>query len=144
MAGGQFWNVGNGGDQVPTAAINRNAARHTGNIRKILEPLNWHLLQPDWDNQTVTGGRGSYGGTNYVTAGRASDGSLIVAYTPQATSLNVNLTRLSGPASAQWYDPANGNAVGSAVSISNSGTQTFATPGTNSGGNQDWVLIIKR
>lgn len=135
----ETWNVGNNGDQVPTAAINRNAARHTGNIRKILEPLNWHLLQPDWDNQTVTGGRGSYGGTNYVTAGRASDGSLIVAYIPQGGSLTVNLTKLSGPATAQWYDPTTGNTAGTATAVTNSGSQTFNTPG-----NSDHVLVIKR
>lgn len=138
------WRVGYKGDTLDLAAINRNGARHTANIRKILEPLNWHLLQPDWSNQTVTGGRGTYGNTNYVTAGRASDGSLIVAYTPQAGTLTVNLTRLSGAASAQWYDPASGNAVGGPTTVSNSGSQSFNTPGNNAGGNQDWVLIIKR
>lgn len=136
------WGVG--GSSLPTNDINRPAATHTGNINKILSPLNWHLLQPDWNNATVTGGRGSYGGTDYVTAGLASDGSLIVAYTPTARTLAVNMSKLSGAGTAQWYDPASGNAVGSPQSVSNSGNMNFSTPGNNAGGNQDWVLVIKR
>jgi hypothetical protein len=138
------WRVGAGTNAIDYNGINRNGARHTAFIRKIMEPLKWQTLVPDWDNATVTSGRGSYGSTNYATAGRASDGSLIVAYAPQATTFSVNLTKLSGAATAQWYDPANGNAVGSAVSVSNTGSQNFATPGNNSGGGQDWVLVIKR
>lgn len=138
------WRVGAGTGKVDTNAVNRNGARHTAIIRKIMEPLNWHLLQPDWDNTTVTGGRGTYGSANYATAARASDGSLIVAYTPQATTLTVNLTRLSGSGTAQWYDPTNGTAVGNATAVNNTGNQTFATPGNNSGSNQDWVLVVKR
>ena len=102
-----------------------------------MTPLNWQLLQPDWNNETVTGGRGSYGSTNYVTAGRASDGSLIVAYTPQGGSLTVNLSRLSGSATAQWYDVTTGNPVGSAETVTNSGSKSFST-------NTDSVLVIKR
>ena len=132
------WNMGAAsGNKIDTNAINRNGARHSGNIQKILSPLNWHLLQPDWNNETVTGGRGSYGSTNYVAAGRASDGSLIVAYTPQGTTLTVNLSKLSGSALAQWYDVTTGNPIGSAETVSNSGTKTFST-GTDS------VLVIKR
>lgn len=134
----QAWFMGgeNGG-QLDTGAINRNAARHTGYINKILGPLNWHLLQPDWNNQTVTGGRGSYGSTNYATAGRASDGSLIVAYVPQGGSLTVNLGQLSGPGTAQWYNPTTGTATGSPTSVNNSGSQSFST-------STDAVLVIKR
>lgn len=134
----EAWFVGEGTNAINTGAINRNGARHTGNINKIMSPLKWYLLEPDWDSQTVTGGRGSYGGTNYATAARASDGSLIVAYIPQGGSLTVNLAKLSGVGTAQWYDPTTGNASGAANTVSNSGSQTFNTPG-----NSDFVLVIK-
>jgi len=138
------WFTGEVTNRIDTNAINRNGARHTGNINKIMSQLKWHLLEPDWNNATVTGGRGTYGSANYATAARASDGSLIIAYTPQAGSLTVNLAKLAGAGKAQWYDPTTGNAIGSAMDINNSGSQNFVTPGNNNGGNQDWVLIVKR
>jgi hypothetical protein len=133
------WFAGEGGAALDTNSVNRNAARHTGNINKIMSGLNWQLLAPDWNNAAVTGGRGSYGGTDYAAAARASDGSLIVAYIPQGGSLTVNLTQLSGSGTAQWYDPSTGSATGSATAVSNSGSQTFNTPG-----NSDYVLVVKR
>jgi len=138
------WRVGAGTNNIDTNGINRNGARHSAIIRKVLEPLDWQGLLSDWNNETVTGGRGSYGSTNYVTAGRTADGSLIVAYAPQAGTLTINLAKLSGNATARWYDPGNGNPVGTATTVSNSGSQNFSTPGTNSAGGTDWVLVIKR
>lgn len=139
----QAWNVGaSTGGVLNEGAITRPSATHTGNIRKIMKDLQWYNLASDWDNQTVTGGRGSYGGDDYVTAGLTPDRSLIMAYTPSARSLTVNLAQLAGGGTARWYDPVSGNAVGSAQAVSNSGSQTFNTPGNNSGGDSDWVLII--
>jgi hypothetical protein len=135
------WNVGETNNQLDLNAINRNGARHTGNIQKIMSPLKWYLLEPDWNNNYITGGRGSYGWTNYATAERSSDGSLIVAYTPEGAALTVNLSSLSGPATAKWYDPTNANVVSSS-NVNNAGSQTFNIPGNNAGGNNDWVLVI--
>lgn len=122
--------------------ITREAPGHTGNIRKIVEQFVWHKLEPDWDNQTVTGGRGSFEGTDYTVAGRSDDGSLIMAYMPSGRGLTVDLSRLSGAGQAQWFDPASGQPSGSAEAVSNSGSQTFNPPGNNSGGDDDWVLVI--
>ena len=144
----ESWAVGNGSDGASSVAvdwnaINRDQAKHTGNINKILSQFAWYKLSPDWDNAVVTGGRGSMGGSDYVTAGRADDGSLIVAFAPNTTTLQVDMSKLGGAGTATWYDPASGAASGSPQSVTASGTQSFATPGNNSVGDPDWVLVIK-
>jgi hypothetical protein len=135
------WNFGAQG--TDWNALNRSQASQSGHVRKIMEPLPWEKIIPDNNNSVVTGGRGSNGGTDYVTAGRASDGSMIAAYTPSSRTLTVNLAQLSGPGTARWYDPVSGNPVGTAQNINNSGSTNFSTPGNNAGGDSDWVLILK-
>ena len=84
----------------------------------------------------------SDGSTNYVAAAIADDGSLIAAYTPVAATLQVDLTRLAGPGTAQWFDPASGQAQGPAIPVENVGSRSFTTPGLNRDQADDWVLII--
>ena len=136
----ETWNIGNS-PKPDWKAVARPAAVHTGNIRKILEPLAWNLLIPDFHNNTVIGG-GERGGTNYVAAGIASDGSLIAAYTPVASTLRVDLAKLAAPGTAQWFDPASGNPEGAAVPVENHGLRSFTSPGQNSDHETDWVLIV--
>ena len=54
------------------------------------------------------------------------------------------MTRLSGPVTARWFDPANAAYVAIAGSpFSHTGTQTFAAPGRNHDGDGDWVLVLE-
>lgn len=138
------WAVGMNGSPNWSGDIERAQAGHTGNINKILSAVSWYKLSPDWNGETVTGGRGAYGGDDYATAGRADDGTLIVAYAPSARTFQIDMSKLSGAGTAQWYDPTTGNASGSPQPVSNAGSQSFATPGNNAGGNSDWVLVIKK
>jgi hypothetical protein len=135
------WNIGASG-APDWELLSRPAAFHTGNIGKILGPLAWSRLVPDFGNTAVAGG-GSDGSTNYVTAAVADDGSLIAAYTPAAATLQVDLTRLSSPGTVQWFDPASGQAQGPAIPVENAGSRSFATPGLNRDQANDWVLILK-
>src|SRR4051795_9075624 len=74
----------------------------------------WHELVPDRDAKVVTAGRGTFSDTDpidtdtYVTAGRTPDGALVMAYMPSRRKITVDMTKLSGPFTAQWYDPTNG------------------------------------
>ena len=53
------------------------------------------------------------------------------------------MTKMGGAVTAQWYDPTNGKYTAiSGSPFANTGTQKFATPGTNSGGDTDWVLVL--
>jgi hypothetical protein len=54
------------------------------------------------------------------------------------------MSKLSGPATARWYDPTNGVFTEiSGLPFANTGTQSFTTPGSNSSGDPDWVLVVE-
>ena len=121
------WHVGfASGWKTSYGAINRPAAVQTATIGKVLARYDWSSLVPDWDG-TVLGDRG-YGGAEFVAAARSGDGRLIMAYTPVARSVTVDLTRLSGPGTAIWIDPATGDQVGAAMAVDNRGQRSFASP----------------
>src|SRR5205085_4628113 len=105
----------------------------------------WQNLVPDWNHTTLTAGFGSFGGTDYVTAGRASDGSLAMAYLPSVRTVSVNMAQFSGSSvNAFWYDPSNGTTSGFAGSpFANSGARQFTPPNNNSTGGGDWVLVLQ-
>lgn len=118
-----------------------------GFVRQLFANRPWQLLEPDQFHTAVTGGYGTFGQSNYVTAARASNGSLVMAYVPSTgtsvRSLNVDMSKLSGVVTAQWYNPAVGTYSTIAGSpLANSGSQTFATPGNNGTGTNDWVLVL--
>jgi hypothetical protein len=108
----------------------------------------WHKLVPDQNHATVTAGYGTYAGADYVTTGRAEDGSLIMAYVPATgtgtRTLTVNMAQLSGVATARWFNPTSG--VYTTISGSpfvNSGSTDFTIPGDNGTGKNDWVLVLQ-
>jgi hypothetical protein len=95
-------------------------------------------------------GVGATGGMDWIVSAAAPDGSLLVAYVPDAHtgSFSVAMSAMapSKRSRARWYDPTSGqwtaDASGTGYSIADSGTQTFAVPQANSGGTSDWVLVL--
>jgi hypothetical protein len=81
----------------------------------------------------------------YATAARSSDGSLVMVYVPTARTITINMSKLSSPAAAHWFDPSSGRCVDAAGSpFPNSGYRELATPGVNGGGGDgDWLLILE-
>jgi len=68
----------------------------------------------------------------------------VMAYVPSARTITVDMTQLSGPATARWYDPAAGTFTGIAGSpFANSGSRDFTTPGINADEESDWVLVLE-
>jgi hypothetical protein len=107
-------------------------------------------LVPDQSHSVVTSGYGTFNGqlgsfiaNDYVTAARTGDGSLVIAYLPKVRAVAVDMSKLSGPVTARWYDPSNGNMVAIGVSLANSGTRSFTPPGNNSEGDSDWILLLE-
>jgi hypothetical protein len=49
----------------------------------------------------------------------------------------------SGPVTARWYDPTDGTFTAIGGPLPNNGTVSLATPGTNAGGDDDWVLVLE-
>jgi hypothetical protein len=124
-------------------------------IKALLEPRAWFNLVPDQQHKLVTSGYGTFDGeshegnhyvmtSDYVTAGRTPDGKLAIAFMPSLRPLKIDLSQLSGPAIAQWYDPSCGKFSPIQGSpFANSGKQDFIPPGNNTDGDGDWLLVLE-
>jgi hypothetical protein len=119
--------------------------------KNFFTPRAWYTLVPDQTHAVVTSGYGTLGRastkasvSDYLTAARSADGTLVVAYTPTNHTFTVDMTKLSGEVTAQWFDPTNGtyNPVQGSP-LANVGTHEFTSPGTNSAGDSDWVLLLE-
>jgi hypothetical protein len=111
----------------------------------------WYDLIPDWSHVFLTSQPGTPGKDDYtyVSAAVTGDGSLGACYYPGRSGpkfqLTVNLSKMgtAGNLQARWYDPTDGtdSTIGQ---LANSGSHTFTTPGSNSKGAADWVLVFER
>jgi len=105
-----------------------------------------HTLVPDQSSSVFTSGRGTYLNDSYICG--ASTPTLATAYFPNGvgSSLVVNMSTFSTKMRARWFDPtASSVSTGFTLisnSLPNSGTHSFSTPGGNSGGDSDWLLIL--
>ncbi len=119
-------------------------------MRAFFAPRAWYTLVPDTAHAVVTAGFGTYSSTGYVasndflTAARTTDGTLVVVYTPILRTFTVDLSRLSAPAAARWFDPSTGAYTAIAGSpFANSGARDFTPPGVNGDGDGGWVLVLE-
>jgi len=121
-----------------------------GYLKTFFDSRSWYELVPDTNSTVVTSNRGTFSSTghvadnDYLTDARTSDGSLVVIYTPVIRQFMVDMSQLSGPAVARWFDPSSGNYSAIAGSpFTNSGTQSFTPPSNNSDGDGGWVLVLE-
>jgi hypothetical protein len=123
------------------------AVAQLGRLREFFASFDWWALVPDESVEVLVGGRGEpvgvgsevvIMGNDYVTAARA--GGSFVAYVPTARPLTVDPAKLAQPPSARWVDPADATAPPVEAGIDASGTLT--TPGRNSAGGEDWLLLL--
>ena len=88
-------------------------------------------------------GFGSIATNTYATAARTPDGSLAIAYLPSIRTITVDMSKLSGPTEARWYDPTNGRYLEVQGSpFANVGSKQFTPPGNNGAGDGDWILVL--
>jgi len=122
-------------------------ARH---VRALLESKPWHKLVPDIDHTVATSGYGTYSDSagaqdnDYVTTARTPDGRLVMSYFPVRHSLTIAMTKLSGHATATWFDPTTGASIVDAASpVANAGSRVFTPPPQpHADGESDWVLVL--
>jgi hypothetical protein len=119
-------------------------------VGQLFGPRAWYNLIPDTNHVVVTDGYGTFSDSgdvtnnDYLTAGRTPDGTLVMAYAPTIRQFTVDMTKLSGPVIARWYDPSNGTYTTIDGSpMSNTGTQDFMPSGNNNDGDGDWVLVLE-
>jgi hypothetical protein len=111
----------------------------------------WNLVPSELSGMPllVTSANGSQTGSpaGYVAAACASDGSFMHVFFPYTSgggsqNATVVMSQMAGTSSAQWWDPRSGALSSAGSGISNSGTHVFTTPGNNSSGFNDWVLLV--
>jgi hypothetical protein len=132
--------------------LDTTAVAEFGYLTSLLKSIHWYNLVPDQNHTIVMSGYGTLDTSqnascintnNYVTTSYLEDGTASVSYTPQNAPLTVDLSRFTAPVTAKWYDPTSGsNRTISGSPFPNSGTQEFSTPGNNSAGSSDWVLLL--
>jgi hypothetical protein len=139
--------------------LNTTAANQFMYLKSLFEPRAWFKLVPDQTHTIVTAGYGTFAnptlgvapsgsnsvlGNDYATTAATPDGSLVMTYVPTFRTLTVNLSRLSGPVVARWFDPTLGTfATISGSPFANSGPANFTPPGTHADGAADWVLVLE-
>jgi hypothetical protein len=121
------------------------AVAQVGRLRELFSGLRWWQLMPDTADELVTAGRGTPLMTDapmdvldddYVTAARTADGRQAVVYLPTSRTISANTGALPAGSQAAWVDPTSGRRTQVAMSTS------FTTPGTNDGGDKDWILLL--
>ncbi len=130
-------------------------------VKTLFEARKWWQLVPDEAHAVVTSGFGTCMASTAAqgappaipnaqdntcaTTARTADGTLIMTYMPQARSIVVDMTKLSGSATARWFDPTTGAFTTVAGSpLANTGTKTFVPPTTtHSDGYTDWALVLE-
>ena len=146
-----WWSGFNFGHGPWQDALDSAGAFDMTRLGRLLDPLPWYDLVPSGLHgikKLVTEGGGTFGQPDYVTAAATSDGKVLLVYIPPGTarssSITVDMTALRGSARTQWFDPTSGNYLEIRGSpFPNVGTKSFKTPGKNSAGADDWILLLQ-
>ena len=121
-------------------------------MKNLFATRRWYDLVPDQTHAVVTDGygipaplgTGSVTTDTYATTARTSDGTLVIVYMPTIRTITVDMSTLSGPTAARWYDPTTGEYIDvSGSPFENTGIRQFTPPGKNHDGDEDWVLVLE-
>jgi Protein of unknown function (DUF4038)/Putative collagen-binding domain of a collagenase len=120
-------------------------------LGQFFDSIPWYDLIPSGlggMKKLVMEGGNSNEGLDQFTAAATSEGRVLVAYVPPqdkaSTTIRIDMTALRGAAHAWWFDPTSGvfaEVLGGP--FPNQGNLVFTTPGKNSGGATDWVLLLQ-
>ena len=128
--------------------LDTQGSRDMARLNAFIGSIAWYNLVPSGlggMKTLVTAGGSSVSAADYVAAAATPSGTLLVAYVPPAHSgsITVDMTAMSGPATARWFDPTSGVYTDIGTGLANTGTHEFTTPGSNSAGAADWVLVLE-
>jgi hypothetical protein len=148
MYGGPSYGIANGFSDSTIDTVGVQQLEYQTNLLDSLGE--WYNLAPDQSHQLVTAGygtcptTGSEDGVNCVTDAETSDHTLALAYLPEGGTITVNMAQMAGATTVRWFDPTDGDFTSiSGSPFANSGSHSFTPPGTNSGGDSDWVLVFQ-
>lgn len=119
-------------------ALESAGSRDMARMYALFTSRRWDLLVPDEKHAIVVDGLGEFNGLDYLTAARASDGSLVMAYLPSARTITVDMKSIkSEQAAASWFNPRTGESsvIGK---FPTTGNKTLTPPAEG-----DWVFILQ-
>jgi hypothetical protein len=91
-------------------ALDSPGAQAMTALRELIDSRPWDELVPDYGDAIVTAGRGAIDSEDYVAAASTPDGNLLVVFVPEARTIDVDLSQLSGANVDVWsYDPTDGS-----------------------------------
>jgi hypothetical protein len=132
----EAWRATLGGASGVTA--NGGDPKQLGVLKRVMESRPYRLLEPA---DEALGGSGLEGSAR-VSAAVASDGSFLVAYTPQGADVTVDLDMLAAErVRASWVDPRTGEVLEVPDPVEARGTAAFEAP-EGTGDERDWVLVL--
>lgn len=138
-------------------ALNDDYEIDAGLSNALIITTRWQMFIPSELSglrRLIPSANGTQSGTpdGYVAASMSSDGIQLIAYVPTLSTgtqtFTVDLRSMAGTARARWWDPTDGTfstnaSADGTYSLPNSASaQSFTTPGTNTGGDNDWILFI--
>jgi hypothetical protein len=126
-------------------ALNYDSRKDMSIKKLLVDDIPWWTLIPDMNNRFLVCQSGIRGTGDFAVAAVSSDQKLAVLYTPVHNELQLNLDELAeGQITAMWFDPCNGKVkpVKGFPEIG-IGKVNIYSPGTNSSGRSDYVLVIK-
>lgn len=121
-------------------ALDAPAANHVTFIKRMVEDLHWETLVPDQSHTFVT--EGFCSGEDFASAACAADGRLAIVYIPSKRVITIDSNKLEAALKASWVDPTSGMSIDIGI-ITRQEKVEFKTPGKNSDGDEDWVLLFK-
>jgi hypothetical protein len=125
-----FWRV----------AMDSPAAYHMSYLRDLFASIEWYKLLPDTEQAFITDGYGI--NEEFAPASYAEDGSIAIVFIPFKRTVTINMTKLAVNVGAYWFDPTNGLYIDIGIADGQE-ERRFKTPGQNSDGDEDWVLLFK-
>jgi Protein of unknown function (DUF4038)/Putative collagen-binding domain of a collagenase len=138
--------------------LNRGARPHIKFFSDLFKKRPWWNLNPDWTRTFLTAttlsGGSEIENDNYTMAAYDKvNGKLGIVYCTVAQTITIDLSKMSGPVTVQWYDPTRGNYINITGSpFANIGSCQFTTPTMSHAEintddsvetSNDWVLVVE-
>jgi hypothetical protein len=122
--------------------LDSKGADNITKVAGLYSEIDWDKLEPDFDEKFILPVSSSDAGK--ITTALANDGTFGIAYFPESRSATLDLTRITvgKKVKAQWFDPTSGEYAEVTGSPFKKENRSFTTPGNNSDGDPDWVLIV--
>jgi Protein of unknown function (DUF4038)/Putative collagen-binding domain of a collagenase len=100
--------------------------------------LPWELLRPDFDNNIIAEGRGTYTQNDYASVATLPNNKLAVIYLPNSRAIKINMNNLAGSIlRAIWIRPRTGKKTVGGTFEAN-GIKELTPPDMT----DDWLLLI--